>query len=308
MIETRPETRNDYSRRIGRVLAHIQERLDETLLLEELAAVAHFSPFHFHRVFRGMVGESVMQHVRRLRLERAAMRLRHTDRAIVDIAFEAGYENHESFTRAFRSAFGRPPSAFREEKGFGARVESPASVHFSGGGAEVTFTPMGVGQEPLDVSVRRLDPERVAFMRHVGPFEEVGETWERLMEWAGTEGLLGPRTRFFGACYDDPEVTPADKIRYDACVTVDSEIAGDGEIGVQTITGGRFAVTLHEGPYEALGDTCAALFGRWFAGRDHEPGDPPCLEFYLNDPDCTEPEGLLTEIWVRIRDETTPGS
>ena len=103
-------TRKVYQQRILRVLTYIQRHLDEPLELNELAAVAYFSPFHFHRVFRGLVGESLMEHIRRLRLERAVHRLRTTGRSILDIALEAGYETHESFTRAFRSQFGLTPS------------------------------------------------------------------------------------------------------------------------------------------------------------------------------------------------------
>ena len=81
------------------------------------AAVAHFSPYHFHRIFRGMVGESVKEHVRRLlRLERSAQRLRDSNDAILEIALDAGYESHESFTRAFRAMFGESPSEFRDNR------------------------------------------------------------------------------------------------------------------------------------------------------------------------------------------------
>jgi AraC family transcriptional regulator len=92
-------TYRDYSERMLKVLVFIQRHLDEDVLLEELAEVACFSPYHFHRIFRGMIGESVKGYVRRLRLERAAQRLKNSARSITDIAFEAGYEAHESFTR-----------------------------------------------------------------------------------------------------------------------------------------------------------------------------------------------------------------
>ena len=80
-------TREDYRQRIQRVLGHLQTHLDEALVPADLAQIACFSPHHFHRIFRGMVGESVMQHVRRLRLERAALRLKHGDRSVTAIAF-----------------------------------------------------------------------------------------------------------------------------------------------------------------------------------------------------------------------------
>src|SRR5437867_229857 len=129
----REETREAYRERILRVLIHIQERLDEELPLEELASVACFSPYRFHRVFPGMVGESVKEHVRRLRLERAAHRLKFTDLSITSIAFDAGFEAHESFTRAFHEMFGEPPSRFRETHRALPCREVPSGVHYQAG-------------------------------------------------------------------------------------------------------------------------------------------------------------------------------
>ncbi len=113
----RRSTLDDYTARILRVLEHIQHNLDAAMAPAELARVASFSPYHFQRIFRGMVGESVMGHIRRLRLERAAAKLKHTDRSVTHLAFAAGYETHEAFTRAFASHFGCPPSKFRKTHG-----------------------------------------------------------------------------------------------------------------------------------------------------------------------------------------------
>ena len=109
----KPVTLHDYKRRVQRVLVHIQQHLDEALRLDELAAIACFSSFHFHRVFRGMVGESVKEYIRRLRLERAASQLKVGKEPVTQIAFDAGYLSHEAFTRAFNAWFGTSPSGFR---------------------------------------------------------------------------------------------------------------------------------------------------------------------------------------------------
>ena len=106
----RTVTLQDYKRRMLRVLVHIQQHLDEPLALEDLAVLACFSPYHFHRVFKGMVGETLMEHIRRLRLERAASQLILSQKPVTDIAFDAGYESHEAFTRSFHALFGRSPS------------------------------------------------------------------------------------------------------------------------------------------------------------------------------------------------------
>src|SRR5262245_3493728 len=97
----RQTTEADYQRRILAARALLEEHLDEAIDPAALASAASFSLHHFHRIFKALLGESVMEHVRRLRLERAARKLRAGDARILDLALEAGYESHEAFTRAF---------------------------------------------------------------------------------------------------------------------------------------------------------------------------------------------------------------
>ena len=137
---------------------------------------------------------------------------------------------------------------------------------------------------------------RVAFMRHVGPYDEVGQTWERFTMMLGKEGLLGGATQFIGICHDDPAVTPSERIRYDACVTVDEQFRPAGEIGVQTIPGGDYAVLTHFGPYAQLSESYARLLGQWLPRSGRNLGLTPCFEVYLNSPENTEPEDLITDI------------
>lgn len=283
-----------------RVLNFIQKNLDRPLPLEDLAAVACFSPYHFHRVFRGMVGESVQQHVRRLRLERAAQHLKVSERSVLMIALDAGYETHESFTRAFGQAFGCAPTEFRRASR-SARLAAPTRVHFSTDEA-LHFHPLEHQSIIMETKIRELPSQHVLFLRHVGPYQNVGTAWEELCSWAGPKGLIDGETRMLGACYDDPDVTPADKIRYDACLTVREGVQGEGAIAVQDLPAGRYASTIHEGCYSKLNETYGAIMGGWFAQQDFEPADGPSLEFYLNSPEDTEPDDLLTEIYVPIKE------
>lgn len=141
------QTARDYAERVLRVLVHIQVHLDDELSLDDLAAIARFSPFHFHRIFRGMVGESVKEHVRRLRLERAAHRLKFSDEQVIRLALDAGYEAHESFTRAFSAMFGISPSEFRKTHRSVAYPPSPSKVHFVTGGDLESFEPQSPGEK-----------------------------------------------------------------------------------------------------------------------------------------------------------------
>ena len=298
----KPVTAQVYEERMLRVLVHIQKRLDEDRSLEQLARIAHFSPYHFHRIFRGMVGESVKEHIRRLRLERAAGYLKQTRRSVTRLAFEAGYETHESFTRAFRDRFGLSPSQYRKEHRSLSLASAPSGVHFTPDGKPLAFHPIREGGRQMKVEIKKRKPMRVAFMRHVGPYDQCGKTWERLMTWAAPRGLLQPDTMILGICHDDPDVTPPDKIRYDACITVDEDFQPEGEVGVQEIAGGTYAVTTHFGPYCKLGETYAVLCGQWIPRSGHEMRSAPCFEVYLTDPESTEPEEMLTDIYLPLED------
>ena len=293
-------TLQDYKVRILRVLVHVQNHLDEPLELAHLARLAAFSPCHFHHVFTGMVGESVKEHVRRLRLERAASRLKLSSVHVTDLAFDAGYHSLEAFTRSFRAAFGVSPSEYRRAKRPRLLAEAPTAVHYNNSKPITRFKTANTRNKNMGVRIQHLEPIRVAFMRHVGPYSTVGATWDKFVPYLGKEGRLSGDTRFIGICHDDPAVTPADKIRYDACVSVDGTFEPVGDIGVQVLAGGDYAMTTHFGPYPKLGDTYAQLLGQWLPRSGRELRSTPCFEIYLNDPQSTDPEELLTDIYAPL--------
>jgi AraC family transcriptional regulator len=278
------DTLESYHERMARVLAHIEAHLDEPLPLEDLAEVACFSPYHFHRVFRGMVGESVKEHVRRLRLERAARRLLRDDSTVLALALDAGYETPESFTRAFEALFGLAPSAFRRN---GGKMDAESK-------SEKAALPA------IEVAVKRLEPLHVAYVRHIGPYQQVGQAWSKLMMWAGPKRLLGPNMVRLGISHDDPEITPPERLRYDAALVVPDSVTGSGEVAIQEIPGGDYAVAIHRGPYERLGQTYAALCGMWLPTSGREVRNAPPLEFYRIAFGEAPPEEFLTEICVPL--------
>ncbi len=288
------ETERIYRQRILEVLVHIQSRLDEPLPLEELAGIACFSPFHFHRIFKGLVGEPVGEHIRRLRLERATHALANSRRSVLDVALEAGFETHESFSRAFRKMFGRSPSSWRRRPDGSSPALPPRPSPI--------LKPKLKGGTRMKIRIEKVPPRQVAFIRHIGPYEECGAAWERLCAWAGRRGLLGPETAAVGVSYDDPDVTPPAKIRYDACVTVGEDVEPEGEIGVRTLPGGEFAIAEHRGPYSGLKDAYSRIYGEWAPTSGRMVGNAPCYEVYLNDPARTPPERLLTEIYVPLEE------
>jgi AraC family transcriptional regulator len=288
----KPSTEQDYHERIVRTLVYIQQHLDDVLKLEQVAAVAAFSSFHFHRIFRGLVGETMKEYVRRLRLERAARDLKRIDEPITQIALQAGFETHESFTRAFGDMFGLSPSAYRTAH----KHESESGTHLNDASV---YHPPDYGDVPR-VEVEDLPAMSLVFLRHVGPYNQVGATWGRLMTWAGMRGLLGPNMKLLGIVYDDPEVTPLDKVRYEAAVAVSRPVQPEGEFGVMELGGGSYAVVTHKGPYEELGKTYQRVYGGWLPKSGRHLRDVPAFEQYLNSPQNTKPEDLVTLIHVPL--------
>ena len=292
-------TLHDYKERMLRVMVYIQQHLDEPVPLHELARVACFSPYHFHRVFKGMVGESVKEYVRRLRLERAASHLKLGSAPVIDIALAAGYDSHEAFTRSFKLAFGMAPKQFRLASGM-KLATVPSGVH-SHKAITLRFPALRRGGN-TKVEIKQLKPMRVAFMRHVGPYDEVGKTWDEFLTNMRKDGYLAGNPMMFGICHDDPEVTSPAKVRYDACLTVDEGFTPSGEIGVQTVAGGSYAMTTHTGPYNQLGRTYAEFLGQWLPRSGRELRNAPCFEVYMNDPQSTPSEELLTDIYAPLQE------
>ena len=293
-------TQNLYYERMLTVLLYIQKHLDDDLSLESLAELTYFSPTHFHRIFKGMTGETVVEHIRRIRLERAAIRLAMGNAKVTDAAFDAGYETVESFSRSFKKMFGCPPSKYMEQHWNILYERVPSLIHYLPENARTGLTLENTKETTMDVRIEQVDPMRVAFVRHTGPYKECKPAWETLCSWAGPKGLLRMGSKYIGISYDDPHITPPEKIRYDACITVGDEVEGEGEVGIQTIPGGSYAVATHKGPYDKLEAAYAELMGQWLPQSGREMNEM-CFELYINNAEQTPPDELLTEIYIAIK-------
>lgn len=283
----RPATLDSYQTRLERVLAYIHSHLDEPLTMERLADIACLSPFHFHRIFSAFLGETINAHVRRIRLEQAALRITDTGESMTEVALSVGYETPAAFTRAFRGLFGISPSAYRKQ--------------------QTPFPPLA-GQLTVEEifamkpEIHELQEMKVLFVKKTGPYAEVaGKAWETLMKFAYQHRLLNPATLCIGVGHDDPAVTPEEQLRYDACITFTGDVQPEGEVGLQTIAGGRYAVFLHKGAYTGLSETYRSIYAGWLPNSGYALREVPCFEKYLNrDPRRTKPENLRTEIWVPV--------
>src|SRR5690348_176354 len=109
--------------RLNRVLAYIEEHVDERVAVQQLAATVHMSPFHFTRVFKVAIGHSPHAYLTRVRMERARELLATTQMPIVEVARRVGFQTQAHFTCVFRRHSGTTPRAFRV-----AQSKAPAAV------------------------------------------------------------------------------------------------------------------------------------------------------------------------------------
>ena len=300
MIPMRTATRSDYRERIAAVVAHLAEHLDDVPDLAALAAVGGFSPFWFHRVFVAAVGESPAETSRRMRLERAAWRLRTTTRPLADLALEAGFGDQAAFTRAFRNAYGAPPGRFRSEGLPAHEIPSLAEIHFSPFGPPCRILLPNLDEEAMTIEITELEPRRYAYLTHKGLYPEIGATFGRMAGLAGSAGLLGGRDALFvGVYHNDPSATPVEELRSDAGVTVPDDATVPSGLQQGRLPGGRYAKGVHRGSYSGMTEAWGSL---WSAVHDSgaKPRPVSPFEIYVCDMDATPEDELITELYVAV--------
>lgn len=281
-------TRAAYGKRIERVVGYLTDHLDDAIDLNRLADEAHFSPFHFHRVYCALMGESVAESLRRMRLHRAAVKLLASRSPIAKLAREAHYSSVPAFNRAFKEAYSVPPAAYRARGTLAAALARQGTVE---------------EHAMRRVEIQQLEAQRVIALRHHGDYQQIGNSFDRLTAWAMGHNLIGPQTRSFGIYYNDPAAVPVQELRADACLSVGGDVVTDGEYRVAHTPGGRCAVCVHVGPYAELEQTYQWLYGVWLPRSDYEPADKPCFEEYLNDWRNLPPAQWRTAICLPLRED-----
>lgn len=291
---------------VSDAVADIVSDLETALDLESLAARAATSPFHFHRIFRGMVGETPLGLRRRLLMERAAWRLSRTEGSVLDIAIGSGFETHEAFSRAFKAAYSAPPSEFRKRHEPRIQLAATCGLHYEVDGIDPGAVTLTTGESNMDVEIVDQPELRLGTVPHIGPYNQVTAVFERLGTIDGVAELFERSEAAMLAIYhDDPETTPQDELRSDAAVVIGESTPLPDGLVEQRIPGGRFARFDHIGPYEELGDVWARLLGRWLPESGYSLGPGGTYEIYRNDMRLVPKEELHTELYVAVEPAQT---
>lgn len=276
----KPETRTLYAQRLDPVLRWLAAHPDADPDLHRLADLACLSPYHFHRVYRAMMGETVNATVQRIRMHRAAAALAGSQAPLRDVAQRAGYESDAAFNRAFGAVFGIPPGRYRAARSLPLDTQ------------ELAMYPIAIEHFP---------GVTLAALPHRGSYQDIGSAFSRAFMLAVGRGIANPATVGFGVYFDDPEQVPESQLRSLAGMPV----APDAELGDELerfeIPPGRCAILTYTGPYNEISQPYQWLFSEWLPASGMVPADFPMFEQYLNDPRTTPSAQLQTRICLPLK-------
>lgn len=299
----RDDTRSEYQNRIEAAVQFVLGRLDNPPSPIEVADHVGFSRFHFGRIFSLAIGESIAEFTRRIRLERAAWQLETSDYSVTEIAFEAGYESLEGFSRAFRDMFREAPSEFRQHPSR-PEIQSASEVHWCPEGRRSTPCMVLDEDMKMEAKIEHVKEMTVVALRHVGPYYQIGPKFGELAGWFAKNQL--PVETVLGVFRDIPDMVPAAELRSDACIVVanDFELPNtEGlDLRLDKVSAGEYATATHMGSYEGLGDAWARFCGQAVPKLGREISmDSPSFEIYRNDCRVVPPEDVRTDLYMKVK-------
>lgn len=283
-------TREEYIGRINRVLDFIENNLDKELPLDYISRISYYSPFHFHRIFTSIVGETINEYINRKRIEKiASVLMDGSDTPITELAYSYGFKSGSSFSRAFSSYYGMSPTEFKQKGS--DKYSKIRKVDSKIGKDIITFERYICGVNNIkkwidmnaQIEVKEMPEQNLVYIKHVGEFDKIGEVYGRLFQWAGPRGLLNsPDLKTITVYHDDPKVTELSKVRQSAGITIDREVKVDGEVSKMMVPKGKYAVGRFEIPVtgfeQAWNSMCV-----WVAESGYSTRDGDYYELYHND-------------------------
>jgi AraC family transcriptional regulator len=289
---------------INKALNYIEQHLESELSLEVVSKIAHYSPFHFHRLFKAFTNETLNHYIARKRVEKAsAVLLRKKEVTISELSLQFGFTSNSSFTRAFKKFYGVSPSDFRRQgKGRYSKIRQvksktgQASTHFE---AYVCDTNKNIKHMQSHIEVKSIDDIHTIGTSCIG-VNNVSFTFQNVMTWAGPKGLLRqPDFKMATIYYDSFKITAPDKVRMRACLLVDEPIKADEDMSLVTINKGLHIIAHHEinvGEFERV---WTELF-IWMNENGYKMRNEPAFEIYHNDFNTHPEKKCIVDLHVPV--------
>ena len=281
----------DYRKRINQAAKFMQDNAFRQLSINEIAATANFSPFHFHRIFSAFTGETIFEYLTTVRMNKAVEMLIAGSR-ISHIAINSGYQTTAAFNKVFKKTFGCSTTVYRQKTPGGKMPFMPAITDV----IKSDFQPV----------ITILPDMNLLYVRRKGRnygqrTKAADDAFYYLYNWL-IKYFENPRfLKRIGIIQDVDEVN-GDECRFDGCVEIDdfSKYPLTGDVKSTIISKGKWAIFLHKGPYNTLWQTWNRIYRYWLPIAGLELRDVSPFEIYHNSPLYTRPAELLTDIHIPI--------
>lgn len=312
-MDIKEDSRKEYIARINRVMDFVGQNIDQTIDLARMAKIASFSPYHFHRIFLYVVGETPNDFILRIKLEKSGQLLHDNPKeSVSDIAFKCGFVNISSFSRAFRNYFGMTTTEFRnQDKAVyvknGIRYSKNCKAVSKIGKHPQQINPQFCSVEfkqliimDTKIEIKQMPELNLIYCRHMGAFNQIGQAYEKLFKWAAPRGLVTVATKTVTVYHDDPAITTINKVRQDASILIEGNVKVEGEIGKSTVPAGKYAVghfEIKETEFEQAWNTMCA----WLTESGYQPADSPTYEYYHNDYNEHPEHKFIVDICIPVK-------
>ncbi|WP_062055512.1 AraC family transcriptional regulator [Aquimarina longa] len=280
--------------RYKKLLRLLDDKFKEEITVKDIENTVFYSYRNSNRIFLALHQETIGYYQKRLRLEKAAEYLKFSNYSIADIAYDIGYREVSSFSKAFKKHFKCSPSVFRNSHEFKQNSIKKITKDFN----------RNKSKKP-DFTIEELPSFKVLYLTYYGNYDNIKaikETWEQLTMYAIKKNVLNEKTTVLGEILDDEEITDSLRCRYNAAIILEDnkEIKTEGLFNSKIIEQGKYAKFIHKGSHESSEDTYHKIYAYWLTDIQLELADKPTLEFYLNDETNTPPDELITEIYIPI--------
>ncbi len=277
------EQENIYLQRINVVVNYVREHLTDDLSLATLAQVAHFSPFHFHRIFRAVTGETVNDLIVRMRLERAAALLRSSPHmSVLDAALACGFASASNFSRTFKKYYGTSARNWDRQRNLNDSKNRKVFEAFT----KYTTDMLSEFDQQFDVQIRELPEQPLAYIRVANAFQsgQIPHAYERLLQWYTACGDNPLERTLYGMAQDDPDITPIELCCYDWCLPAPHQRISNSEISYRTFPQCQIAFIRCTGDIHLVDRVWQYLFRYWLPRSRYQPDNLPALEIYHRQP------------------------
>ncbi|MFN0729889.1 AraC family transcriptional regulator [Polaribacter gochangensis] len=275
--------------RINNAILYIETHLSEKLILSDIAKEAYFSPFHFHRIFSLVVGETVNNFIARLRIEKAANFLIHQKEiSITEVSEIIGFTSLSSFSRAFKKFYGISPAEFKELSP--EKYSKICKTESKNGQVVVSFEQYICNVNNAlnwikmngKTTIQNVEELQLAYISHKGEMEKVGKVFNRLIQWAAPKGLMNQENlRLLTIYHDSPKITSPENIRSSIAIVLNTETTVEGEVRLKTIQPGKCIVSRFEITPNEFQQAWESNFV-WMSENGYKKGDKDPFEIYYN--------------------------